>query len=101
MAASLSAFHAPAICRVASSGAPASRTSVPGARRRPPARDDGGVAPSRCRRRRASDGARELPHHRLYALLAATDPDSAHSRYNALVGRIVTFARAAEHARER
>ena len=34
------------------------------------------------------------PEHRLYALLAATDPDSAHSRYNALVGRLVSFERA-------
>lgn len=38
------------------------------------------------------------PSHRLYALLAAAEPDSAHARYNALVGRIVSFARAAERA---
>ena len=37
--------------------------------------------------------------HRLYELLSEEDPASAHSRYNALVGRIVSFARAAEHAR--
>lgn len=37
------------------------------------------------------------PSHRLYALLASRD-DGAHSRYNALVGRAVSFARAAEHA---
>jgi len=39
----------------------------------------------------------EGPSHRLYALLAGRD-DGAHSRYNALVGRVVSFARAAEHA---
>lgn len=32
--------------------------------------------------------------HRLYALLAADDPDSAHGRYNALVRRLVSFERA-------
>jgi hypothetical protein len=35
------------------------------------------------------------PEHRLYALLAAEDPDSAHSRYNALVRRLVSYERAA------
>ena len=35
------------------------------------------------------------PEHRLYALLASEDPDSAHSRYNALVRRLVSFERAA------
>lgn len=39
----------------------------------------------------------EQPSHRLYELLAQDDR-AAHSRYNALVGRIVSFARAAEHA---
>jgi hypothetical protein len=39
----------------------------------------------------------EWPSHRLYELLARDD-GGAHSRYNALVGRIVSFARAAEHA---
>jgi hypothetical protein len=38
------------------------------------------------------------PEHRLYALLAAEDADSAHSRYNALVRRLVSFERAAECA---
>ena len=38
----------------------------------------------------------ERPSHRLYELLS--ESDDAHSRYNALVGRIVSFARAAEHA---
>lgn len=35
------------------------------------------------------------PEHGLYALLARTDPDSAHSRYNALLRRLVSFERAA------
>lgn len=35
------------------------------------------------------------PEHRLYKLLAEDDPDSAHSRYNALVRRLVSFERAA------
>ena len=34
------------------------------------------------------------PEHRLYAQLGAQDADSAHSRYNALVGRLVSFERA-------
>jgi len=38
------------------------------------------------------------PEHRLYELLSAEDPDSAHSRYNALVRRLVSFERAAECA---
>jgi hypothetical protein len=37
-----------------------------------------------------------LPEHRLYELLAREDPDSAHSRYNALVRILVSFERAAE-----
>lgn len=45
-------------------------------------------------------GAGERPSHRLYELLAGSDQD-AHSRYNALVGRMVSFARAAEHASTR
>jgi hypothetical protein len=40
------------------------------------------------------------PSHRLYELLSERDQD-AHSRYNALVGRMVSFARAAEHASTR
>jgi hypothetical protein len=36
------------------------------------------------------------PSHRLYELLSEEGP-GAHSRYNALVGRVVSFARAAEH----
>ena len=38
------------------------------------------------------------PEEKLYALLAESDPDSAHSRYNALIRRIVSFERAAECA---
>ena len=37
------------------------------------------------------------PEHRLYDLLAQTDQDSAHSRYNALLRRFVSFEHAAEH----
>ncbi|HEX9632305.1 MAG TPA: hypothetical protein VGA02_07545 [Gemmatimonadales bacterium] len=33
--------------------------------------------------------------HRLYARLAADEPDAAHSRYNALIRRLVSFERAA------
>lgn len=39
------------------------------------------------------------PEHRLYELLRAEDPDDAHSRYNALIRRLVSFERAAECAR--
>lgn len=42
-------------------------------------------------------GGGENPAHRLYELLSQSEVD-AHSRYNALVARIVSFARAAEHA---
>jgi hypothetical protein len=38
------------------------------------------------------------PEHRLYALLAEEDADSAHSRYNAFIRRLVSFERAAECA---
>jgi hypothetical protein len=38
------------------------------------------------------------PEQRLYELLASDDPDSAHSRYNALVRRLVSYERAAECA---
>ena len=34
--------------------------------------------------------------HRLYERLAGEDADAAHSRYNALVRRLVSFERAAE-----
>lgn len=36
------------------------------------------------------------PEHRLYRLLAEADSDSAHSRYNALIRRLVSFERAVE-----
>lgn len=39
------------------------------------------------------------PEERLYLLLAREDGDDAHSRYNALVRRLVSFERAAESAR--
>jgi hypothetical protein len=39
-----------------------------------------------------------MPEHRLYELLSREDPDAAHSRYNALVRRLVSFERAAECA---
>jgi hypothetical protein len=34
------------------------------------------------------------PEHRLYDVLSADDADAAHSRYNALVRRLVSFERA-------
>jgi hypothetical protein len=36
------------------------------------------------------------PETTLYERLAESDPDSAHSRYNALIRRLVSFERAAE-----
>ena len=36
------------------------------------------------------------PEHRLYELLARDDSDSAHSRYNAFVRRLVSYERAAQ-----
>ncbi len=36
--------------------------------------------------------------HRVYGILSQSDPDSAHSRYNALVRRLVSYERAAECA---
>ena len=38
------------------------------------------------------------PEHRLYALLVRTEGDAAHSRFNALIRRLVSFERAAESA---
>ncbi len=38
------------------------------------------------------------PEHRLFFRLQAEDPDAAHSRYNALIRRLVKFERAAECA---
>jgi hypothetical protein len=37
----------------------------------------------------------DSPRERLYDRLAARDPDAAHSRFNALVRRLVRFQRAA------
>ena len=39
------------------------------------------------------------PEDRLYDVLARTDEDSAHGRYNALIRRLVSFERAAESLR--
>ena len=39
------------------------------------------------------------PEHRLYEKLKATGPDSSHSRYNALIRRLVSFERACECVR--
>jgi hypothetical protein len=36
------------------------------------------------------------PEHRLYDLLSQDDLDSAHSRYNAFIRRLVSYERAAE-----
>lgn len=36
-----------------------------------------------------------MAEHRLYELLARDDSDTAHSRYNALIRRLVSFERAA------
>lgn len=38
----------------------------------------------------------ESPEHRLYEALRLVNPDSAHSQYNALIRRLVSFERAAE-----
>jgi hypothetical protein len=42
------------------------------------------------------DNLLDDPEHRLYELLARDEPDSAHSRYNAYIRRLVSFERAAE-----
>jgi len=42
------------------------------------------------------ENAFSSPEHRLYLKLAESDSDSAHSRYNALVSRLVSFENAAE-----
>jgi len=44
------------------------------------------------------EGGGERPSHRLYELLSEQDLGGAHSRYNALVARMASFSRAAEHA---
>lgn len=40
----------------------------------------------------------DRPEHRLYELLSREDAASAHSRYNALIRRLVSFERARECA---
>jgi len=40
----------------------------------------------------------DAPERRLYQLLQEADPATAHSRYNALIRRLVSFERAAECA---
>ncbi|MBI4484827.1 MAG: hypothetical protein HY655_02340 [Acidobacteria bacterium] len=45
------------------------------------------------------DRAITHPEHRLYELLARSDSDTAHGRYNALIRRLVSFERAAECVR--
>jgi hypothetical protein len=42
------------------------------------------------------DDLPDNPEHRLYYLLAQDNSDDAHSRYNALVRRLVSYERAAE-----
>ena len=42
------------------------------------------------------DDSPDFPEDRLYAKLAEKDSDTAHSRYNALIRRLVSFERAAE-----
>jgi hypothetical protein len=44
------------------------------------------------------EGVIPSPERRLYDLLAESDTDSAHTRYNALVRRLVSFENAAECA---
>jgi hypothetical protein len=43
------------------------------------------------------ESAVQNPERRLYEMLAVTDPDAAHSRYNALIRRLVRFEHAAEY----
>ena len=40
------------------------------------------------------------PEHRLYDLLASDEPDAAHSRYNALIRKLVSFERAVACVKE-
>lgn len=44
------------------------------------------------------EAAVDHPEHALYLLLAAEDALTAHSRYNALIRRLISFERAAECA---
>jgi hypothetical protein len=45
------------------------------------------------------ESAGESPEHALYRRLARSDPRRAHSRYNALIRRLVSFERAARSSR--
>jgi len=45
------------------------------------------------------DPSGPMPEHRLYELLAREHGDAAHSRYNALIRKLVSFTRAAACAR--
>jgi hypothetical protein len=47
----------------------------------------------------AGADAEEPAAHRLYRLLNSELGDAAHSRYNAILRRVLSFARAADHAR--
>lgn len=42
------------------------------------------------------DNLPDNPEDRLYELLAKDEPDSAHSRYNALIRRLVSYEHTAE-----
>jgi len=44
--------------------------------------------------------SKKNPEHLLYDLLSHDDPDSAHSRYNAMIRTLVSFERAAECVRK-
>jgi hypothetical protein len=61
------------------------------------------VAIGAARLRRAGlpipDAPFDEPEHRLYGLLEREGSDGAHSRYNALIRRLVSFERAVECAR--
>jgi hypothetical protein len=46
-------------------------------------------------------GNEEPAAHRLYLRLEGEMGDAAHSRYNAILARVASFARAADHARAR
>jgi hypothetical protein len=46
-------------------------------------------------------GGHGTPEHRLYSLLAQRSDGGVHSYYNALLARVASFARAAEHASSR
>jgi hypothetical protein len=87
---------------------PAWRTCAPGASARPrwflqiaaPRLRTLGLEIPEDRTAEGADGDGS-PEHRLYALLVDERGAGAHSRYNALLARIASFARAAGHARTR